>query len=619
MAYNGHYQADFPSTTSLLHPSAGRNSASGSPSQYSNNGIHASLARGPGSIRSTASASSLNDSPYSGAALDHRLPPSMSDKYSLSADPMAWGTDLSPHRSEPDDYLHNPDPRRDRKNDQFGSSFFTYRGLTNLGCLILLGVVLVALFAGYPLASFFTRTSISFNGGFNLGGINASGQVPTMPGNWGLIDLETPQEAYSYTSFTDNSEMQLVFSDEFNTEGRSFYPGDDPYWEAVDLHYWATNNLEWYDPVAITTKNGSLLITMSRKETHNLHFQSGMMSTWNKFCFTGGLILTSVVLPGVNNVVGLWPSVWTLGNLGRAGYGASLEGMWPYTYDNCDVGTAPNQTHNGLPAAATVNGDPSADGALSYLPGQRLSRCTCPGESHPGPMHSDGTFVGRSAPEIDIFEAQIGTDIDGILTGEVSQSGQWAPFNEAYQWFNTSSNLIINDNTQTMLNSYMGGSLQQATSCISKTNPECYFDGGGCYSVYGFEYKPGYDDAYITWIANNEQKWTIKSGGVAADNRVEISARPVPQEPMYILANLGMSTNFGPVDLDHLTFPTSMAIDWIRVYQPKNAINIGCDPPDFPTKAYIDEYLEAYTNANLTTWRGDFNQPFPKSKFLGQC
>lgn len=40
--------------------------------------------------------------------------------------------------------------------------------------------------------------------------------------------------------------MELVFSDEFETEGRSFYPGDDPYWEAVDLHNWATNDLEWY-------------------------------------------------------------------------------------------------------------------------------------------------------------------------------------------------------------------------------------------------------------------------------------------------------------------------------------------------------------------------------------
>jgi hypothetical protein len=38
----------------------------------------------------------------------------------------------------------------------------------------------------------------------------------------------------------NDEEYALVFSDEFNVEGRSFFPGDDPYWEAVDLHYWGT-------------------------------------------------------------------------------------------------------------------------------------------------------------------------------------------------------------------------------------------------------------------------------------------------------------------------------------------------------------------------------------------
>lgn len=81
--------------------------------------------------------------------------------------------------------------------------------------------------------------------------------------------------------------------------------------------------------------------------------------------------------------------------------------QWPYTYDSCDVGTAPNQTVSGRPETATVNGDQSMGGALSYLPGQRLSRCTCAGESHPGPVHADGTYVGRAAPEIDMFEALV--------------------------------------------------------------------------------------------------------------------------------------------------------------------------------------------------------------------
>ena len=62
-------------------------------------------------------------------------------------------------------------------------------------------------------------------------------QIPEMPAYRGLIDPDTPQEALTRTGF-DGKEYELVFSDEFNEEGRQFYPGMDPYWEAVDLHYW---------------------------------------------------------------------------------------------------------------------------------------------------------------------------------------------------------------------------------------------------------------------------------------------------------------------------------------------------------------------------------------------
>ncbi|KZP08757.1 glycoside hydrolase family 16 protein [Athelia psychrophila] len=97
------------------------------------------------------------------------------------------------------------------------------------------------------------------------------------------------------------------------------------------------------------------------------------------------------------------------GNLGRAGYGTSLEGTGPYTYDECDVGTTPNYTLNGLPLAATTQRRRFERQRRALMPaGQRLSQCTRPGESHLGSIYSDGTY-GRSAPEIDIFEAQIGT------------------------------------------------------------------------------------------------------------------------------------------------------------------------------------------------------------------
>lgn len=66
-----------------------------------------------------------------------------------------------------------------------------------------------------------------------------------------------------------------------------------------------------------------------------------------------------------------------------------------------------------------TSGDPNYDNSLSYLPGQRLSSCTCKGEPHPGPQRRDGTFVGRAAPEIDVFEAQVSVE---DRSGHVSQS-----------------------------------------------------------------------------------------------------------------------------------------------------------------------------------------------------
>lgn len=55
----------------------------------------------------------------------------------MSPDPSSWGGNLSPDHREPDDELHNPDPKRDRKNDK-GGTVFTTRGVANLGCLAFL-------------------------------------------------------------------------------------------------------------------------------------------------------------------------------------------------------------------------------------------------------------------------------------------------------------------------------------------------------------------------------------------------------------------------------------------------------------------------------------------------
>ncbi|KAJ6456683.1 beta-glucan synthesis-associated protein [Mycena sanguinolenta] len=545
------------------------------------------------------------------------LQPSIAEKFHLAPDPAGWGLDIS--HAEPDDALHDP------RHDFNAHNIFTVRGFQNVGCLVALCLCILGVFMGYPVTSHFLNPTRASNRQ-----VNATGQVPDI-GNWGLIDHDTPKEAYTWPSYHDPSKtLQLVFSDEFETEGRTFYPGDDPYWEAVDLHYWGTGNLEWYDPAAIMTINGAMQLNLTKADpatNHNLSYMGGMVATWNKFCFTGGLIVTNVMMPGTTNIFGLWPAVWTMGNLGRAGYGASLEGMWPYVYDECDVGTLPNQTLNNGPPAAMNSGAGDADtppfGVLSYLPGQRLSRCTCPGESHPGPIHeSDGSYVGRSAPEIDIFEAQIGgagTD-DSPFVGQVSQSGQWAPFDPAYAWANTSENMVLVDPTLSVKNlGFNGDTFQEATSVVTTTNQSCYQLTERCYAINGFEYLPGFDNSYITWITNNKVAWTLNVAGMGANADTQISARPITNEPLYIIANLGMSPAFGFVDVEHLTFPSTMRLDWVRVYQDPDNINIGCDPPEAPTSAYINTYIEAYTNPLLTTWKDDYGQPFPKNKLIDDC
>lgn len=81
---------------------------------------------------------------------------------------------------------------------------------------------LIALFAGYPIISFFRIPAwkTSYFGAYNVGGINATGQVPKIHGLPTLIDADTPKSAYHRTG-VDGSPYTLMFSDEFNVEGRT--------------------------------------------------------------------------------------------------------------------------------------------------------------------------------------------------------------------------------------------------------------------------------------------------------------------------------------------------------------------------------------------------------------
>ncbi|KAG6886660.1 hypothetical protein C0992_002913, partial [Termitomyces sp. T32_za158] len=404
---------------------------------------------------------------------------------------VAYEYDPGPDELEPadeEDLIHDPAVHGVRKTR------FPWRGILNVAVLVGLVLALLCLFVFYPVLTFYRNEARNSRIDGNIR-INGTGQAPVLFQMPELIDPDTPDDAKTRTGF-DGQQYQLVFSDEFKVDGRSFYPGDDPFWEAVDLWYGATGDLEWYDPQQITTRNGSLVITLDSTDTlqsgltqgstapftaaqnHNLNYRSGMLQSWNKFCFSSGYIEVSVVLPGANSESkGYWPGAWTMGNLARPGYPATTDGMWPYTYDSCDVGTFPNQTlKDGSGPAAALHSDASRskyNNELSWLSGQRLSACSCPGSDHPGPS----TSVGRGAPEIDIFEAEHAKDTP--LGHVASMSAQFAPFSADYVYLNSTPDqwTVFSPNV-TRPNSYKGSAVQQAVSGIVSLRDDM-FQGSG--------------------------------------------------------------------------------------------------------------------------------------------
>jgi hypothetical protein len=170
---------------------------------------------------------------------------------------------LFPEDVEKDDYLHNPDPNDKDKRD---CHICTRRGIVNLGALSILALGLLVLFIGYPVLYVLFSFSLFPSSLIVLTRCSTFVENVTTPekgpctGNplciegkqneplltnlrTGLIDPDTPESAMSRTSY-DGSKQVLVFSDEFNTDGRTFYDGDDPFFQAVDIWYGATMDLE---------------------------------------------------------------------------------------------------------------------------------------------------------------------------------------------------------------------------------------------------------------------------------------------------------------------------------------------------------------------------------------
>lgn len=495
---------------------------------------------------------------------------------------------------ESDDYLHNPDPILDAQYDRHCQKMDKrgWLSLSAMMCLILGGI---ALFIIYPVLTYTGLTDtdthhvvletveVLTNYEYNiLSAVRNS-----------LIDSDTPSDAHDFSAY-DGSTWKLVFSDEFNMEGRTFYEGDDQFWTAPDIHYAATKDLEWYDPDAVKTENGTLVLTLDAFKNHNLFYRSGMVQSWNKLCFTQGYIEVGAQLPGYGTILGLWPGIWTLGNIGRPGYLGTTEGVWPYCYSECDAGITANQS--------------SSDG-ISYLKGQKLNACTCPGEDHPNPG------VGRGAPEIDVLEGTVSSD---LKVGVVSQSLQLAPYDI---WYMPDMNFIeIYNKTTTVTNTWFGGPLQQAVSMASTLNTSWYEYGSSevdqevGFQSFGFEYLNDDTEGYIRWFIGKDPTHTVFAPSLGPNGNV--GQRQISKEPMSIILNLGISNSWVYIDWPSLIWPSHFRIDYVRVYQPTGATSVTCDPDGYPTYDYIQNHLDIYSNPNITSWE-DTQYDWPKNKLTG--
>ena len=438
-----------------------------------------------------------------------------------------------------------------------------------------------------------------------------------------LVDNDTPAaQRITVSRSNNNLDYVLVFSDEFNGAGRAFGGESDPHWEAYTAPDPNPEAIQFYNGSAefVTTKDGSLVLRLSQRKARwrgwdaderrmrpfQRNYTSGMVSTWNRFCFTGGIVEMSVQLPGDAHGGGLWPAAWLLGNLARPLRPRSSERVWPWSYDACPAGWD-----------ATSGG-------------QEISACD-PQEGDAARRSGLNAHQGRGAPEIDIFEAlpsyapSLAPNMTATLTVSPGvERGRPAPGaapngsagDNWYRGLRYGAHAAANVEFYGRRAGGVGGRTYEADAISARAvlGTE-HFDGQ---QVYRVEWQPG-PLGYVRWYVNGKFVF-----GVSAASLRNATGAMIPEEPMQLVLNLAMSnywamqrpcedgcdTCYACLDCENALcqcglppqlegcagLPVEMRVDYVRVYQdPKDALHtLGCSPPSHPTAAFIHENMERY-------------------------
>jgi len=445
-------------------------------------------------------------------------------------------------------------------------------------------------------------------------------------------DAETPATSSSITG-SDGGKYGLVFSDEFNQKGRTFENGADSKWTALNIGDTSNKGTAFYLPsqatIAVDTNytqggpkpSGLLIMTENASHTGDsptgetgiyMPYKSAMLQTWDKFCFTGGIIEFRAKQPRGG---GYWPALWVFGNLGRAVYQNSNTGLWPWSYDKCD------------PDLKLPPTDPP----------QKISAC----HDHDYATEGLHAFQGRGATELDVLEGAVtNTGAASYVVGSLQLSpGVPAYFRPPMFGFPTASG---------------AGSWYTGLTFGSGGTP--YTDGfanngwygppwgsdcpTGCpdalsggivglddldtrYWTYRMEWETG-PHGHLSWYYDGVFVWAMSASSFGAysvcserggvKDCARTPARMIPNEPMSLVMNTAIGTwNGGQTALDGKHWPAKFWIDYVRVWQKET--NIGCDPPDFPTRKYIDLHAEWFGEPALPRGYDTCPEVYPASAF----
>jgi len=433
----------------------------------------------------------------------------------------------------------------------------------------------------------------------------------------------------------------LVFSDEFQTPGRSLADGHDPRWTALEKNDYTNDALHYYTAENVYTEKGQLIIASEAGDTDVIgfddvhlkkvhkqkHFRSGMVQSWNKFCFTGGIVEAEVILPGKAPVGGLWPAFWLLGNLARHTYVGTSQHVWPWSN----------------------NAKCSANSAAA----QRISPC------HEAAHFGMNSHHGRGAPEMDIFEVQPGNiraNQGPFLQMPVGQPFASASYQVAPgralsrpgdgvwpgpgQWYegllggrNTSVNILFYGN----YNHFRGDlrKIQDYWSDAISMNRQLDEDYFAKPHIFRLEWEPPNNETYgyLHWFLDGKLVFRLPGSALhKAGYGAEISS-----EPSYILLNTAISTQWGfpqqcPAncpcknydchsrkwedicgfsegfcDMMKSADRPEYRINWVRVYQDANnpLHKVGCSTPERPTRRWIEAHEDQYkTEQDVRPLRG---------------